>query len=143
MFSSKNFLFHTVVLTLSYLWGSMRNLFNMKSVLYAVHSKSCNHRLWHFQRAAPNKYEDKSNYTVASLVFFRKEKDGSKTFRGIIFSTNCLLIPITLSNIFTLADLRGRGGGRAGRTPPPTGPNSFVFTYIFTQKCLCQGSMPP
>ena len=22
--------------------------------------------------------------------------------------------------------------------PPPTGPNSFVFTYIFAEKCLCQ-----
>ena len=30
-------------------------------------------------------------------------------------------------HVCSLADL---GGGRAGRTPPPTGPNSFIFTYI-------------
>ena len=39
-----------------------------------------------------------------------------------------------------LADLRG---GHAGRTPPPTGPNSFIFTYIFTEKCPHWGSTPP
>ena len=38
-----------------------------------------------------------------------------------------------------LADL----GRRAGRTPPPTGPNSFIFTYIFTKKCWHRGSTPP
>ena len=27
--------------------------------------------------------------------------------------------------------------------PPPTGPNSFVFTYVFTEKHLCQGLAPP
>ena len=38
-----------------------------------------------------------------------------------------------------LADL----GGRAGRTPPPMGPNSFIFANIFTEKCPCQRSTPP
>ena len=39
-----------------------------------------------------------------------------------------------------------RGGGRARRTPPPpppTGPNSFVFAYIFTEKCPRRRSTPP
>ena len=27
--------------------------------------------------------------------------------------------------------------------PPPTGPNSFVFTYVFTEKHLCQRLAPP
>ena len=27
--------------------------------------------------------------------------------------------------------------------PPPTGPNSFVFTYVFTEKHLCQRLVPP
>ena len=40
---------------------------------------------------------------------------------------------------YTLADL----GGRAGRTPPPMGPYSFVFTYIFTKRCPHRRSMPP
>ena len=31
-------------------------------------------------------------------------------------------------------------GGRARCTPLPTGPNSFVFTYIFIEKCLHRGS---
>ena len=35
-----------------------------------------------------------------------------------------------------------RGGGRARRTPP-MGPNSFVFTYIFTKKCPRWRSTPP
>ena len=29
------------------------------------------------------------------------------------------------------------------RAPPPTGPNSFVFTYVFTEKHLCQRLAPP
>ena len=37
-----------------------------------------------------------------------------------------------------LADL----GGRARRTLP-MGPNSFVFAYIFTEKCPRQRSTPP
>ena len=31
----------------------------------------------------------------------------------------------------------------SGACPPPTGPNSFVFTYVFTEKCLCQRLAPP
>ena len=27
--------------------------------------------------------------------------------------------------------------------PPPTGPNSFVFTYVFTEKCRCRRLTPP
>ena len=26
---------------------------------------------------------------------------------------------------------------------PPTGPNSFIFTYVFTKKHLCQRLVPP
>ena len=29
------------------------------------------------------------------------------------------------------------------RPPPPTGPNSFIFTYVFTEKCLCRRLAPP
>ena len=29
------------------------------------------------------------------------------------------------------------------RAPPPTGPNSFIFTYHFTEKCLCRRLAPP
>ena len=38
-----------------------------------------------------------------------------------------------------LADL----GGRAGHMPPPMGPNSFIFAYIFTKKHPHQRSTPP
>ena len=31
----------------------------------------------------------------------------------------------------------------SGARPPPTGPNSFVFTYVFTKKCLCRRLAPP
>ena len=27
--------------------------------------------------------------------------------------------------------------------PPPTGPNSFIFTYVFTEKCPCQRLASP
>ena len=38
-----------------------------------------------------------------------------------------------------LADL----GGVSGARPPPTGPNSFIFAYIFAEKHLCRRSMHP
>ena len=31
----------------------------------------------------------------------------------------------------------------SARPPPPTGPNSFAFTYVFTKKHLCQRLAPP
>ena len=52
-------------------------------------------------------------------------------FFRIIWSVNL--------DLLALADL----GGRDGRTPPLTGPNSFVFTYIFTKKCPLTGPSPP
>ena len=40
--------------------------------------------------------------------------------------------------------LIGRSRGHAQHTPPsPMGPNSFVFAYIFTQKCPRRRSTPP
>ena len=47
---------------------------------------------------------------------------------------------VSLLRCTALEDL---GGGRAGNTPPPMGPNSFVFTYIFTEKHPHRGSTPP
>ena len=41
--------------------------------------------------------------------------------------------------ISALADL----GGVPGARPPPTGPNSFIFTYIFAKKHPRQRSTPP
>ena len=38
-----------------------------------------------------------------------------------------------------MVDLRTKVSGMR----PPTGPNSFVFTYVFTEKCLCQRLVPP
>ena len=56
--------------------------------------------------------------------------------RSVIYLGKIVLL---LNLIFTLADL---GGGVPG-TRPPMGPNSFVFAYIFTEKCPRQRSMPP
>ena len=36
-----------------------------------------------------------------------------------------------------------RGGVPGARPPPPMGPNSFVFAYIFTEKCPHRRSTPP
>ena len=36
----------------------------------------------------------------------------------------------------------GSRGGRAGACPP-TGPNSFIFAYIFTEKCPHWRPKPP
>ena len=30
-----------------------------------------------------------------------------------------------------------------GTRPPPMGPNSFIFAYIFSEKCLHRRSTPP
>ena len=38
-----------------------------------------------------------------------------------------------------VADLHTKVSG----APPPTGPNSFIFTYVFTEKHLCQRLAPP
>ena len=40
----------------------------------------------------------------------------------------------------TVADLHTKV---PGARPPPTGPNSFVFTYVFTEKHLCRRLAPP
>ena len=37
----------------------------------------------------------------------------------------------------------GGSRGRAGCTVLPMGPNSFVFAYIFTEKCLRRRFTPP
>ena len=38
----------------------------------------------------------------------------------------------------------GGSGGAAGTCPRPrTGSNSFVFAYVFTEKCLCWRLAPP
>ena len=37
----------------------------------------------------------------------------------------------------------GGSRGCAGHTPPPTEPNSFIFTHIFAKKCLRLRSVPP
>ena len=34
-------------------------------------------------------------------------------------------------------------GGAAGARPPPTGSISFVFAYVFVEKCTCRRLAPP
>ena len=58
---------------------------------------------------------------------------GKYVFVWVNFLENLIFVCISLADL---------GGGRAGRTPPPMGPNSFVFAYIFTEKCPYQRSMP-
>ena len=48
-----------------------------------------------------------------------------------------------VESIMVKAFIGGSGGGRAGCMPPPMGPNSFIFAYIFTKKHPHQRSMPP
>ena len=67
-------------------------------------------------------FEDNEN--KATIVAQSKELSGS---------------PLLSESLNALADL----GGHAGCTPPPMGPNSFGFTYIFTKKHPRQRSMPP
>ena len=45
------------------------------------------------------------------------------------FCVQCLLI--------------GRSRGCCQCAPPPTGSISFIFTYVFTEKCTCQRLAPP
>ena len=53
-------------------------------------------------------------------------------------------------NFIFVVNIIGGSGGMCQRMPPPTGPNSFIFAYIFTEKCPRwrpkppqNGSMPP
>ena len=46
---------------------------------------------------------------------------------------------VSMRVVYPVADLHTKVSG----TPPPTGPNSFIFTYVFTEKCLCQRLAPP
>ena len=55
---------------------------------------------------------------------------------GFILLGNC---EIYFSNVIALADL----GGMPGTRSPPTGPNSFIFPYIFAEKHQRQGSTYP
>ena len=41
--------------------------------------------------------------------------------------------------VYALADQ----GGAAGAPAPPTGPNSFIFAFVFTENCPCQRLAPP
>ena len=57
-----------------------------------------------------------------------------------------LILTLYPENFFNLASCNlciGGSRGRARRTPPPTGPNSFVFTYIFTKKRPLRRFTPP
>ena len=46
---------------------------------------------------------------------------------------------ICTATMHTLADLHTKFSGAR----PPTAPNSFIFTYIFTEKCPRRRSTPP
>ena len=70
---------------------------------------------------------------------------GSQYTRGIRYVYTYLTLTLQMqtlscskSEACALADL----GGCAQHTPP-MGPNSFVFAYIFTEKCPRRRSMPP
>ena len=50
------------------------------------------------------------------------------------------IVPQKVIHVVPLAD----PGGRCGAPPPPpTGSISFVFTYVFAKKCMCQRLVPP
>ena len=79
-----------------------------------------------------------SNFTpMLILEMMLCLKTSSRTLRKYVITSPMFRRqnPVDTS---TLADLGGVPGAR-----PPMGPNSFVFTYILTQKCPCQRSTPP
>ena len=49
------------------------------------------------------------------------------------------LVYVQFEEAYSLAD----PGGATGAHPPPTGSNSFIFTYVFTEKHPCQRLAPP
>ena len=61
-----------------------------------------------------------------------------------VMASTCTYFEVSFSfvNVFSFI-IGGSRGGRARRTPPHMEPNSFVFAYIFTEKCPRQRSMPP
>ena len=56
------------------------------------------------------------------------------------YSKSFITIPWKFKCKSPVADLHTKV---SGAYPPPTGPNSFVFTYVFTKKHLCQRLVPP
>ena len=48
---------------------------------------------------------------------------------------------VSMRVVYPVADLHTKVSGVP--PPPPTGPNSFIFTYVFTKKHLCQRLAPP
>ena len=59
---------------------------------------------------------------------------GTKGFQQRVCVVHIIIIAVSLADLHTKF---------SGARPSPTGPNSFVFTYIFTEKCPQQRSMPP
>ena len=99
--------------------------------------------LWFSSAILKNKlpYIDMGMYhggiLTVSNAFLQDEKR-FLTFQEISNMVNCA-DPIGYQSLI----IGGSGGRRVRRTPPPMGPNSFIFAYIFTEKHLCQRSMPP
>ena len=58
------------------------------------------------------------------------------------FIDNRILAVIQFGNMLNTV-LIGSSRGRARHTPIHIGPNSFIFAYIFTEKCPRRRSTPP
>ena len=75
-------------------------------------------------------------YSVAEYPILPKSSKGFTTHRMDIMKLShpCNMVYITLADL---------GGVPGARPPPPMGPNSFIFAYIFTEKCPRRRSTPP
>ena len=72
-----------------------------------------------------------------TVVRERQNAAGSKT-KTITFISTCGS-KLLKEKYISLADL----GGAAGARPPQTGSISFIFTYVFAEKCTRQRLVPP
>ena len=63
------------------------------------------------------------------------------TWQRCVTLVTCYLSWTKLLIILVTGDLAGPSALASARRP--TGPNSFIFAYIFSEKCLCRRSTPP
>ena len=78
---------------------------------------------------------------MTTAVFRIYPKEHSFNFFDTTFFT--VQLQLYFRHTITISNISGSGGDATSVPPPQTGSNSFVFTYIFTKKCLRQRSVPP
>ena len=76
-------------------------------------------------------------YSIVYIYLINSRLDVATSVRHHFRTTT-----LSITTITTMVCI-GRSRGGVPSACPPMGPNSFIFTYIFTEKCPHQRSTPP